>query len=215
MSKQAERLEYNILPLRALDQLRENEERKNTSTKSHVNNSLRSSPRSRLKMADAWKGDFKYEVLGEASYWDALETVRGEKELVSENIVDKNGNMKSSEPFDGNCELDRFLEYFFLEDEVEEAYRLDATLGGDSVWTESYWLAGYSDFENRSFGPGDIFEGPVLKYARVSYVDDSEDSVFPGSSIGAFHVHPQHKLDQYTENGETVHDILKEGYEQL
>lgn len=211
MNRQLEESCQDIVPLRPLERLKEDEAESNRTLRSEIKRQARKSGQNPIHASHARNKGINYDIAGEATYQDAISAIEGEKGLVIDERIDRDGILDRQRPFDGECDLEDYLKYLFFEDEVEEVYKVDVARGGRSGWTESYWTVGYSNTETRIFGPSNQFEGPILKYAFIGYKDPEEDLFFNQSSIDAVKIHPGYQLDEYRQEGESIEHILQEG----
>lgn len=211
MNKQKSEGRNDVLPLRLDEEIRRDERDSRESVGKNLQEASRTDSYLRSQESEY---DLVYHINEtDIGFEDVLEALEGVKSEVLEKDYDREGNKSTNYLGDQEISSGKYMEWFFLPEEVFDVREVDVMSDGRPAWNDVYWVAGYSSVEEdrREFGPFDSFEGPPLKYAMIALSDPGSDSVYDHSIIEGSTYHPQVKMDQYTEDGTFPQEVLEEG----
>lgn len=215
MSKQIPKSRNDVLPLRLDEEIRRDEAESQESVSKELQELSRSGDYSRTQGPDY---DINYNIKDtDIEFEDVLGELDGINERVTEKRFEKDGSKSTGYIGDGDIDLRKYMEWFFLSEEVFDVREIEVMADDTPAWNDVYWVAGYSSIEEdkQEFGPFDSFEGPPLNYAMVCIHDEESESLFDYSIVESSRYHPQVKMDQYTEDGTFPQSVLEEGPESL
>ena len=201
----------DVLPLRLDEEIEKDKEDSHEVIARKFKENSRAGMRSKGSASDLY---IIYRSVDSDIGWnDVLKSLDGISSKVLEIEYDKDGKKSRNSVGDESVDFSKYMERFFLPEEVFEVKEVEYSANGIPAWEEIYWVGGYSGEieEKQRFGPFDSFEGPPLKYAMIGINDEYSLSLFDYSAIESKIYHPQAKLDQYTEDGKFPQEVLKEG----
>jgi len=213
MSEQLSRNRNDVLPLRLDEQIRRDEEESRKHVSKELQELARSGSYSRTQSPDY---DVVYDITEtDVEFQDVLDELDGITSRILEKEFDTQGKKSRSYVGNEDTDLKKYMEWFFLPEEVFDVRSIDVMADDTPAWNDIYWIAGYSSQEEdkREFGPFDSFEGPPLRYAMIAINDEEQESLFDYSVIESSRYHPQVKMDQYTEDGTFPQEVIEEGPE--
>lgn len=215
MNKQVPKSRNDVLPLRLDEEIRRDEAESRESVSKELQELSRTGDYSRAQGPDY---DVVYHIDDtDVEFEDVLEELEGINSKVLEKEYDREGSKSSGYVGDQDIDLKRYMEWFFLPDEVFDVREIDIMADDTPAWNDVYWVAGYSSIEDdrQEFGPFDSFEGPPLRYTMAAINDEESESLFDYSVIESSRYHPQVKMDQYTEDGTFPQKVLEKGPDSL